>query len=496
MHESRNVRARFRSREGRRFIPLTAAALSLAFLSVALGISSAAQKTSTSNSRPNIILLLADDMGYRDPSCFGGKAVRTPNLDALAAQGVRLTRFYAASAVCTPSRAAILTGRYPLRFDIRRHFPDDESHLPRDAVTLPELLKKAGYVTGHVGKWHLGGLHLAHILDRAHSIPGPQQHGFDHYLSQIEEQPLRGEMARERMLYRYGGHCLIRDEKYLGPADPYYDMNLTDIIATETIRLIQEFHRLGQPFYLNVCWSVPHTPYYQVPEPYWTRTAAPGISKDQHRFRSMVAHMDARIGDILATLDRLGIRENTFIFFTSDNGGAWEADIGPFKGGKTDLHEGGIRVPAIASWPGRIPAGVVSDGFGQHVDLLPTFCEAAGVELPASLPLDGLSLLAQLTRGAPPPKRGTVFWQMDLYRRLQRHYPKPKPYATEIARRGRWKLLARDGRPVELIDLEADPLEDRSLLGEHPEIARQLAAELRKFLTAPRDRSGFATVRR
>ena len=438
--------------------------------------------------RPNIILLLADDLGYADLSCFDCPAVQTPNLDALAEGGTKLTQFYAASAVCTPTRASVLTGRYPLRFDIRRHFSDDERHLPAGTVTLPKLLQSAGYATGHVGKWHLGGLHVEHLGKRDTTVPGPHEHGFDHYQCQIEQQPLRGKMLRERRLYRDGGTCLIRDEKRVGPDDPYYDEHFTDINGDYAVELVERFHSRAKPFFLNLWWIVPHTPYEPAPEPHWSGTAADGISDDQHRWRSMVRHMDAKIGQLIAKLEELGIRNNTLILFTSDNGAAWEGYVGNLKGGKTDLHEGGIRVPAIVNWPGRVPPGETSDTLAHTNDLLPTFCAAAGVDVPASARVDGLNLLPHLLEGEPiaEERRGTVFWQLDLYRQLQRHYPKPKPYATEVARRGRWKLLAKDGKPVELFDLSKDVAEQRNVLDQHPEVAARLEKELRAWLDEPR----------
>ena len=439
-----------------------------------------------SQRRPNLIVLLADDMGYADPSCFGGRAVKTPNIDALAAGGMKLTQFYSASGVCTPTRASLLTGKYPLRFGITKHFADDEAHLPCAAVTLPKLLKRAGYATGHVGKWHLGGLHLKHIADRANSIAGPHEHGFDHYLCQNEEQPLRGRLGRERTLFRKGGTCLIRDEKQVGPDDPYYDMHFTDINGAESVRLIEQFHKQGKPFFLNVWWLVPHKPYEPSPEPHWSRTAADGISDDQHRFRSMVARMDYQIGKIVAKLEQLGIRENTLILFMSDNGGAYEADVGGFKGGKTDLHEGGIRVPMVVNWPAGIAAGTSSDVLGHTNDVLPTLCEAAGVKVPADAKVDGVDLLPHMINRKTRVERGTVFWQMDLYKHLQRHYPKPKPYSTEVVRKGMWKLLASEGKPQELFDIEADPFETNNLLAEHPEIVRDLTRRLRAWLAEPR----------
>ena len=440
--------------------------------------------------RPNLILLLADDLGYADLSCFGSTAVRTPHLDQLAASGMKFTQFYAASAVCTPTRASVLTGRYPLRFDIRRHFRDDESHLPRGTVTLPRLLKQAGYQTAHVGKWHLGGLHFKHIEDRDQAIPGPHQHGFDHYLCQNEEPPVRWQLWRERQLFRRGGTCLIRNDVRVEPDDPFFERHFTDINGDETVALIERLHQQKRPFFINVWWLVPHQPYEPAPEPHWSRTAEQGISDDQHRFRSMVTHMDAKIGAIMAKLEELEIRDNTLVLFTSDNGAAYEGQIGVLKGGKTDLHEGGIRVPMIASWPAATAAGRTSHTLAHTNDILPTFCAAAGVSLPSNLRLDGLNLLPHMRDGEPidAERRGTVFWQLDLFEHLQRHYPKPKPYATEVARRGDWKLLCRDGQPQELFDIEADPQEQHNLLDEHPAIVRKLAAELHRFLAEPRRR--------
>lgn len=438
------------------------------------------------DTRPNIILLLADDLGYRDISCFGSPAVKTPHLDKLATGGLSFTKFYAASAVCTPTRASILTGRYPLRFGITRHFNDRNQWLPESATTVAELLKGAGYNTAHIGKWHLGGLHVDENGKRLENQPGPRQHGFDYYQTQIEQQPMRGKMGKERTIFRKGGTVLLRNDQRITEDDPYYAKHFTDANGDFATEMIEKFAAQDKPFFINMWWLVPHKPYEPAPEPHWSNTAAEGISDDQHRFRSMVQHMDAKVGQMLTKLEELGIADNTIVVFTSDNGAAFEGNIGELKGGKTDLHEGGIRVPMVVRWPAAIKAGGTTATFGHSNDLLPTFCEAAGIKLSAETPIDGISLLPNFKGEQSQQQRGTTLWQLNLYKSIQRKYKKPKPYATEVAMQGKWKLLSRDGEPVELFDIEADPNETQNLLNDYPELVKSLTAKVDGFLKEPR----------
>lgn len=438
--------------------------------------------------RPNIILAMSDDMGWMDLSSYGNDCVATPQIDRLAKEGIKLNQYYAASAVCSPTRASVLTGKYPLRFNITKHFNDRGQFLP-ETNTLPKLLKTAGYQTAHVGKWHLGGLRVSDT-ERRDEIPGPHQHGFDHYLTQQEQQPLRGTMGRERTLFRKGGTCLLRDETVVGKDDPYYPMYLTDIYGDESVRLIEKFHKSDDPFFLNLWWLTPHKPYEPAPEPHWSQTEADGISEDQHCFRSMMARMDFNFGKVLDTLDRLGIADNTVVIFVSDNGGAWEANIGDLKGGKTDLHEGGIRVCGLVRWPGHIKPGSESNQLTHSNDLLPTLCSVAGVDLPADDKFDGVNLLPHLTGSTETVERKTVFWQLNLYKSLQRHSKKPTPYATEIARKGKWKMLAKGGEPVELFNIEADIYEKNNLMDENPDVIAELKKDLKGWLAEPREQFG------
>ena len=238
-----------------------------------------------------------------------------------------------------------MTGRYPLRFGISKHFNDRDRWLPESATTVAELLKDAGYSTAHVGKWHLGGLHVDKEGKRLENQPGPRQHGFEFYQTQIEQQPLRAKMGRAKTIFRKGGTALLRNDQKVTQDDPFHAKHLTDCNGDYAIELLEKFAAQDKPFFLNLWWLVPHKPYEPAPEPHWSDTAAEGISEDQHCFRSMMQHMDAKVGQILDKLDELGIADNTIVLFTSDNGAAYEGYIGDLKGGKTDLHDGGIRVP-------------------------------------------------------------------------------------------------------------------------------------------------------
>jgi arylsulfatase A-like enzyme len=429
---------------------------------------------------PNIVLILADDLGYGDPGCYGGAKILTPHIDQLAREGARFTDFHSASAVCSPTRASILTGRYPARFGVTRAFRDTKDEfLPRDTITLPMLLRQAGYATAHVGKWHLGGLRRSDIGDRVSASPGPIEHGFDHYLAMNEEPEPRGRLVRERGVYREGGQYLFRDDK----PEPPSNEHLTEIEIAEAERLIESFHKQRQPFFLNVWFDAPHEPYEPSPDQYLKLYEGKAVGDDL-LYRSMVTHLDAGVGRIVARLKQLGVADNTLIVFTSDNGATGAGSNAPLRGGKGTLFEGGIRVPMIAVWPGRIRPGTVSNEFAISMDLLPTLLEAAGVNLPRDHFPDGQSLLTHLRTGRRIATRAAACWLMDEYPNFQNRHGEQPPHATEAVRWGRWKMLARDGQPLALYYLENDLSERRNTLEHEKRIGDDLARELRAWLSA------------
>lgn len=435
--------------------------------------------------KPNIILLLADDLGYGDLSCYGSNRINTPNIDQMAKEGVRFTQFYAGSAVCTPTRVSVLTGRYPLRYNVTKHFNDQEMYLQPEILTIPKALKKAGYVSKHVGKWHLGGLNEVHLKDRANSMPGPIEHGFDHYLAMLEDPLYRKPAMLERRLYKDGAKHLIRDEQIIEPINKHW----TDVKTDEALAFIEKNSTNDKPFFLNLWFDTPHAPYEAAPDisliPYQEKAKG-----DDLLYRSMVTHLDYSIGRVLEKLKELGIEENTVVILTSDNGPAYLGSPGHFKGRKVDFHEGGIRVPAIAWGPGQIKSGEITDKLAHTNDLFPTFCDYAGQKIDKDWELDGVSIRSLLNEGDELGDRGLVFWQIALYKHNGNYHrttdKRPDPVVTEVVRKGKWKLLAKDGEAVELFNLEEDPYERWNLMKEYPEMTKELTFALKKWLEEPR----------
>lgn len=434
--------------------------------------------------RPNIIFIMADDLGYADLGCYGSSYARTPHLDKLASQGIKFTQFYASSAVCTPTRAAVLSGKYPLRFNITKHFGNKEHYFTTEAVTIPKLLKQKGYYSSHIGKWHLGGFDTTDINRRRKGLaarPGPLEHGFDHYLA-----ALRYGLKVERRLFKDAGKHLVENEQYL-PTD---SAHWTDININYAINVMEKCHEERKPFFINLWFDTPHTPYESAPEPYYGhyKDKIPDPENGHYNnanqkgdgdfYYSMIEHMDAGIGRLIGKLEELGIRENTLIVFTSDNGPSYRGEPGEYKAGKADLHEGGIRVPMIASMPSVVPKGIESNVLSNTIDLLPTFCAFAHTSYPQDI--DGINLKKLFLEQEIPDER-IMFWQLKNYKWYPQPGQKPTPFTELVVRQGNWKLLADTLAPQLLYNLATDSKEQQNLLIQYPEKADSLFQKALSF---------------
>ena len=446
------------------------------FALLALGVLSSAPGTTQEAGapRPNVILILSDDQGTVDLGACGTADVVTPNLDALAARGVRFTRFYAASAICSPSRAGLLTGRYPQRAGVPGNVWPGGPGLRGEETTIAEVFLDAGYATALFGKWHLG--------DRDGERPNDQ--GFERFFGHR-----KGCIDNWSHYFYWGGanrHDLWRDDAEVWEEGTHFG----DLVAREATAFLRERAAAddGRPFFLYLPFNSPHYPLQAKAE--W-RARFAGMEGPRADYLAMLATMDEQIGRVLDELDALGLRQETIVAFQSDHGHSTEerafgggGSAGPYRGAKFSLFEGGIRVPAILSWPGRVPEGRVDDLVDGHAtDWLPTLCELAGI--PAPEDLDGRSLVEAWR----PPR--VLLWPRTQYWQMGDQW---------AVRCGNVKLIANpqdtDRRRLEgvdalfLVDLADDPGEVRNRAPEQPGTARELsdwhAAWLREVVGARR----------
>jgi arylsulfatase A-like enzyme len=404
-----------------------------------VGRTSAAEK-------PNFIIIFTDDQGYADVGCFGAEGFETPNLDRMAAEGAKFTDFYSLASICSPSRAALLTGCYPPRVSVTRVlFPDDNIGLNPSEITVADILKTRGYATACIGKWHLG--HLPTFL--------PTRQGFDYYFG----LPYSNDM-RPTDLEKYPPLPLIegQDPIELNPDQGQVTRRYTE----RSIEFIRK--NKDRPFFLYLAHTMPHVPLF-VSKKFEGRSKL-GLYGD------VIVELDWSVGRILEALKDFGIDDRTLLVFTSDNGPALDqgehgGHAGPLRDGKFSTWEGGMRVPCIMRWPGKIPAGLVCSEIATTMDFLPTLAKLAGAKAPADRIIDGEDIWPLMT----DPKAQTPHEALFYYYRRR----------LEAVRSGKWKLILlhikKEGAiPTPLYDLEEDIGEQHDVSDEHPAVVERLAA--------------------
>jgi arylsulfatase A-like enzyme len=387
-------------------------------------------------------MIMVDDLGYGDLSSYGATDLKTPHIDGLVAAGMRFDSFYANCPVCSPTRASLLTGRYPdlvgVPGVIRTHLRNNWGYMPPHAVLLPKPLKAAGYHTAIVGKWHLG----------LESPNMPNDRGFDHFHGYL------GDMMDDYYKHRRHGINYMRlNDKEIEPSG-----HATDLFTDWAIDYVTERSKSKQPFFLYLAYNAPHTP-IQPPADWLARISRrePGMTDKRAKLVALIEHMDDGIGKVIAALKAYGAADNTLVIFTSDNGGQLNvgADNGPLRAGKQDMYEGGIRVPMCAVWPGKIKPGTRSDRLGLTMDLFATICEAAGANVDHEI--DGRSILPTLLGKSQPAEDRFLFW----VRREGGHYGGRAYYAV---RYGDHKLVQNSPfEPMQLFNLKDDPKEQKPL---------------------------------
>jgi arylsulfatase A len=410
--------------------------------------------------KTNFLVILCDDLGYGDVGCFGNKTIQTPSIDKLAAEGMKLTACYASAPVCSPSRTGLLTGRTPYRVGVYDWIPaGSPMHLRKSEVTVAALLQKAGYDTCHAGKWHCNGKF------NSPEQPQPGDLGFDHWFStQNNAAPSHRNPVN-----------FVRNGKPVGPTEGFS----SSVVADEAIGWLEKRKDPRRPFFLFVCFHEPHEP---IDSPAELVARYPQATKrGEALHHANVTQMDSQVGRLMAALERLKLRDDTLVFFTSDNGpetldryaGAWRShgSPGPLRGMKLWLYEAGFRVPGVIRWPGKTKPGQVCDEPVCNLDVLPTFCEIAGIAPPADRALDGASFLP-IFAGKPIARKQPLYWQYD----------RALGWAKLAMRDGDWKVLA-DAKQTkfELYNLRQDIGEKQDLAAQEPERLKTMAARLKQI---------------
>ncbi len=405
---------------------------------------------SAADSPPNIVFIMADDLGYADLSCYGRRDYRTPNIDRIAARGMKFTQAYANSPVCSPTRTALITGRYQYRLPVGLEEPLGVRNvgMPPEHPTLPSLLRKAGYGTTLIGKWHLGNL----------PDYGPLKSGYDYFWGirggGVDYFTHKFGTGKDDPVDLWENDSRIKEEGYL-----------TDLLGNCAVKAIADYAREKRPFLLSLHFTAPHWP-WEGPD---DEAVSQQIRSIYHldggslkTYASMVLRMDFQVGRVLKALETAGVANKTIVIFTSDNGGERFSDTWPFTGKKTELLEGGLRIPALVCWPGRIRAGSISQQVTISMDWMPTLLELAGVAPAPDFPPDGLSLVPALTRNAAPVGR-TLFWRY-------------KYKGQRAVREGDMKYL-KIGNHAFLFNVADDPLERANLKERQPEVFKKLGAD-------------------
>ncbi|GAB5403431.1 MAG: hypothetical protein Aurels2KO_16620 [Aureliella sp.] len=414
------------------------------------------------SAQPDIVLIVADDLGWGDLACFGSDEVQSPALDALASEGQRWTNFYANCCVCSPTRASILTGCYPDRVGvpgvIRTNASNSWGKLKSGVAMLPALLQQAGYQTAAIGKWHLG------LTTQDH----PVRRGFDHFHGFL------GDMMDDYYDHRRQTNNYMR----LGDTPINPSGHATHLFENWAKLAIDKMETQDAPYFLYLAFNAPHTP-IQPPSSALdnVRKRLPGVSDKRAKLIALIEDMDASIGRVLERVKQT--QRETLIIFVSDNGGQLNvgADNGPLRGGKQSKYEGGIRVPAIVKWTGKIPAGSSTDAIGVTMDLMPTICQALQLERPSSI--DGKSLMPWLTNPAKAPG------QREVYYVRREGGPAYCGLTIEALRKGDWKLVHNlPTEPMQLFNLAKDPYETTDLASTNRKQMREMMNTLMKHIQA------------